>query len=733
MLLAQFTGGVTALLPTTTWAGPNTLFPNTDRNDSATYAFNAATSTVTLPSTGLADGYIFMWGFEFADTSNGRCNPQGRMAQTVGTGDFATASTGGFNRDASEDRSYVSGWSFVGAPSASSAFQFQWRRDTDVPTGGTVRSFLQVIPVYYSAASVYTSAATAAPGGITPVQVTGLSGSDTTNITLTSNTATLSGVNKRYLCLGSVYHQGIGNARTQRWYGFRVDGVKDDTAKGCMYYRQSSDADGGAAFTKILERTSTNRTIDLFQYRGDGIGANQGGADVDGNTTGVNSSHSMVIIELNDSAEVWQSNNGANSQQLALTGPIDINVSNVEVNDSASFTASTSTAVNAEKTADVFAFANISHARGAVGIGSGTRWTVHGEFTVNGAEQTNAGFHGNYNRGNQGTQDCFGSSTNQGGFLSVTAGDDLGVSNQELAGTEGGAGDVSTQNSWVGFGLINLDTLEGGGGSGTDYPLTISESLSGTVSHGGRMVTKVTVNETANSTDAGTGTAEINQSVIETLQAGDITESVLHAVITNELNANATDVMATLASYGLTLQESGTASDALIADTKTGLKLILGDVITATDNMSVSTSFKLSIDESALVTDSGITQANLMTSIIESLSALDASITQANMVATIPESLNATDNIESIKSSTYTLTIGELVTAVDGLSVGAIPILITATISLSTVLNADISDNQVINATLNTKPSVSGAYTDGSTIDGDINDHPVITGTITVS
>ena len=102
--LFQATGGVIGSLnPSTTWAAPNGLFPTTDRNDGSAYSWTSSTSTVTLPSSGLADGYLFLWGYEFEDSSNGRHTPQGRMVQASGTGTFASAATAGYNRDNSED------------------------------------------------------------------------------------------------------------------------------------------------------------------------------------------------------------------------------------------------------------------------------------------------------------------------------------------------------------------------------------------------------------------------------------------------------------------------------------------------------------------------------------------------------------------------------------------------------------------------------------------------------
>ena len=484
--LFQATGGtIGTLVPTTSWAAPNGLFPTTDRNDSSAYSWASSTSTVTLPASGLADGYLFLWGFETEDSSNGRYNPTGRMVQASGTGTFAAASTGGYSRDSSEDRAYVSGWAFVDNPSASSTYQFQWKRDSDLPntSDGTVRSFIQAIPFYYADIGIYTSTTAGNYGGTTPNLMTGFSGTDGTNITITSNQVSVTGDNRRYLVLGGAYQENVsGGSRTQRWYGLEIDGSFDHAAKGCMYYRNTTNDTGGESFIRLIETVTATRTIEVNGYRGDGVAAGQGGADVDGTGTESNASHALVVIELNDSAEVFSSTNDTNTQEFAVTGPVDVNIAStggIEFNDSASFTRSTDTAVDCTVAMDVLAFANVSHAREASSIGSGQRWTVHGEFTIDGTEQTGVGFHGNYNRGNQSTQDCHGSSTNQAGFFAVTAGQDVGVSNQELAGTEGGAGDIETQADWVGFGLINLDTLEDSGVSHTALPGAGSATLTG--------------------------------------------------------------------------------------------------------------------------------------------------------------------------------------------------------------------------------------------------------------
>ena len=460
--LGKWTGGAVSILPGTTWAAPANLFPTEDRNDGYTWA--AATSTLTLPSSDLADGYLIVGAFEFEDTSNGRHNPQARITQASGTGTFAGSPTSGYNRDNSEDRSYCRTWGFVDNPSASATFQFQWRRDTDAPTGGTVRSEIQVIPLYYADAGIYTSASTACPGGTTVSQVTGFSGTDGTNITLASNTVSVTGDNKRYLCLGGYYWQGIGAARTQRWGGFRIDGTFDDSAKGYSYGRNAANADIGEFFTQLIETATATRTVDIGVYRGDGVAALQGGANSDGNVTGSNPSHALVVLELNDSAELFYTKTSGNSFNLAQTGPVNVDMSPAsEFNgDSASFTRSGNGAVNAEVAMDALVGANVSAASNVVSTGQ--RWTGFSEFTLNGTEQSDS-FAGDYLRNNQGSQDTFGWSANLLGFLDVSLNFDIGVSVTELPGSEGGGGGVISPAGWVGVWGLNLDTLQASGGS----------------------------------------------------------------------------------------------------------------------------------------------------------------------------------------------------------------------------------------------------------------------------
>lgn len=453
--LFKASGGVTSLFPTTSWVAPNGLFGTTDRNDNTVYSYADSTATVTIPSTGLADGYLVIARYELEATHNNRSNPQAKIVQASGTGTFAGGATGGYTRDDSEDRAYVHTWAFVDNPSASSTFQFQWRMDTGAgtPAGGTVRSALEVIPFYYSDVGIYSSTDASLYGGTTPNQVTGFTGTDGTNITMASNVISVTGDNKRYLALGSQFFEGFGG-RTQRWHGFRIDGTKDDSAKAYSYYRDTSNDESGDMFTTIIETSTATRTIDQFCYLGDGVANGDGGADIDGSTPSVGQ-HVIVVLELNDTTEVFRSRAASVSSDLS-TSPTDLVINETtDFNDTNSFTDVSTSSINCVVTGDYLFGANVSAA--ANNVSATQRWTAYAELTINGIEDADL-FAGDYLRNNQGTQDTFGWSANFLGFQSLTAGDDVGVSVTELAGTENGGNPISPAG-WSGLWGLNLQTL----------------------------------------------------------------------------------------------------------------------------------------------------------------------------------------------------------------------------------------------------------------------------------
>ncbi len=78
------------------------------------------------------------------------------------------------------------------------------------------------------------------------------------------------------------------------------------------------------------------------------------------------------------------------------------------------------------------------------------------QITVDGVEDTDL-FHGNFIRGNQGSEDTFGFAVNPIGFVALADNEDLGVSVLQTGETH----ETDTQAGTVGMWGINLDTMEG--------------------------------------------------------------------------------------------------------------------------------------------------------------------------------------------------------------------------------------------------------------------------------
>ena len=353
-------------------------------------------------------------------------------------------------------------------------FNSKWKSDTDTATDGTQVSSFDVIPLYYAEHGLYTSTSASLYGGTTPNTVSGWTAvdeSDTNAIQLGFGTqVTVKNDNKRYLVFSGQFYEGRGG-RTQRWFGHEYDSTQDNAAKAYAYYRNAANDEVGNHIFDLIETDTANRTIEVTAYRGDGISNNQGGADADGSTPSVGD-HGLVILELNDDAEVWRSHNNS-TQDLDTGGIVDINLSpsaTVDFNDAASFTRASDSAVNAEVDMDALFGANIGGA--SRDVSPNERFEARGSVTVNSTEDTYV-MHGNYFRNNQGTIDTFGFSTNPVGFLALSSGDDVGASSNET----GDGGPVTAQSGWTGFWGVNLDTLPPP--TGNNAPTIDSVTLNG--------------------------------------------------------------------------------------------------------------------------------------------------------------------------------------------------------------------------------------------------------------
>ncbi|MBT8449736.1 MAG: hypothetical protein KJO69_08600, partial [Gammaproteobacteria bacterium] len=236
--IGRWTGGtIGSLVPTTSWAAPNGLFPTQNRNDSSAYSFTSSTSTLTLPSTDLADGYLIRATVEYhysAASTVQLMNFQAKIIQASGTGNFVSPQVSGTHYDGGEDRIFLHVVAFVDNPSAAATFQFQWQRFTKnapAATNGTVNSAIEVVPFYYSNIGMYSEATTVNDFNTTTTEVvtlgTTVTESDTNAIQIASNVVTVKGNNKRYFVIGSMYMEGVvyGATHQSRTISLEKDGT----------------------------------------------------------------------------------------------------------------------------------------------------------------------------------------------------------------------------------------------------------------------------------------------------------------------------------------------------------------------------------------------------------------------------------------------------------------------------------------------------------------------------
>ncbi len=447
-------------IPGLTFAGFD--FDNEIRNDGIYTKPND--STIELDEAG---DYLIIATIRGTDNSNGRYNPQGRVALTSGSGTLYTSYNTGYSRDNSENESWVRAVGVVIGASANAQIQIQRRRDTDAPTSGSVpgQSDVQVVRINPTNYGVYaiggttdTYAGSAPYGANTPdtVDITAVTAESSTSAiegNTTTETVTVKGDNKRYLVAWSVSGD-TGGVRTQRIGHLEYDGVDDLATRSYCYQRQASDEYCGLGAIDIIETSTADRAIQVEVYIGDGAASDQGGAENTGSWV-ADGNGQLVILELPDSLEVFRAHDSIGLQDI--TSAVTLNAArDVDFNDANSFTKASNTAIDVTYPADIFAFGNVWTARN--NVGSGLRLTAYGRITINGVEQS-VGEHGNYTRGDQSTSGTFGGVFSPAGIFTIgTAGHDIGINMDPLAGTEGGGAD-RTQAGTVGFFALNLDTL----------------------------------------------------------------------------------------------------------------------------------------------------------------------------------------------------------------------------------------------------------------------------------
>lgn len=452
--IGHFRDSVGGQIPGTGFAGFN--FNQQIRNDGIYTKPNNSTIQFTE-----AGSYLVISTIRGVDNSNGRYNAQARIALTAGTGNVFSSYYTGYSRDNSENTAWFRAVGVIINASANAQVQVQRRRDTDAPTSGSIanQSDVQVIRINPTNYGIYAIGGTGnAYGGTVPntVDITANSfQSSTASIegNTTTETVTIKGNNKKYLVAWSISGD-TGGGRTQRIGHLEYSGTDELPTRSYCYQRNAANEYCGLGSMDLIQTGTIDIPIQLEIFRGTGIAADQGGADVDGSWQ-TDGNGQMVVLEMPDYFEAFRSHDSVGVQDVSSAQVLNI-ARDVDFNDPLSFTKSSNTTVDVTNPSDIFSWSNIWTARN--NISSGARLTSFGAIAINGVEQA-VGEHGSYSRGQQATTDTFGLSFHPAGIFTVgTAGHDISVNTSPLPGTEGGGNDRTQQNT-LGFFALNLDTL----------------------------------------------------------------------------------------------------------------------------------------------------------------------------------------------------------------------------------------------------------------------------------
>lgn len=436
-----------AQIPGTSFAAFS--FATEQRNDGA-YTFTG-NNNLNLDEAG---NYLLIATLDLDDNSNGRANYEGRFSYT-GSGNFVTLYGSGYSRNNNNDRAWVRVIGLVWGAEANDDVQLEMRRDTDAPTGGSIanQSHFQVVRLHDSAAV----------GLYTDTSDTGAYGTQTwtdapfNNIVLENDTSRIERQagntdfrikqdNTSYL-VGYGMAFGTGGSRTQRVTKMVSDSADIENSFSYAYQRNAAN-----------EYASPNG---LFVYRKGAtadedlsVQVQRGVSDVAGSAVRRASTSGLFIVELPSDAEVFISHDSTAAQDVSGTSGDFNAMRDVDYNDSAAFTQVDNATVNAEKAMDVLLVGQAYSERNPATTNA--RVTTGARFEIQGTDQT-LGLHGNYIRGDQGTQDTYNGAFTPAGLYAVNSGDDIQF--EWFDDGDNGATDLTLADA-VGFSALNLDSLE---------------------------------------------------------------------------------------------------------------------------------------------------------------------------------------------------------------------------------------------------------------------------------
>ncbi|MCA9397515.1 hypothetical protein KC573_01690, partial [candidate division WWE3 bacterium] len=283
-------------------------------------------STIQLDEAG---SYLIISTIRGVDNSNGRYNAQARVALTSGSGSLFTSYYTGYSRDASEDTSWFRAVGVVLNATANTQVQVQRRRDTDAPTSGSVagESDVQVVRINPDNYGLYAMGATSGSvGGTTPntMDVTAVTVESSTSAiegNTSTDTITVKGDNKRYLTAWSVSGD-TGGSRTQRIGHLEYNGTDALDTRSYCYQRNGTNEYCGIGSMDLIETSTADVGIQVEVFRGPGVAADNGGADVDGSFD-LDGNGQIIVLELPDYVEVFKSHDSIGLQNITSAATLN--------------------------------------------------------------------------------------------------------------------------------------------------------------------------------------------------------------------------------------------------------------------------------------------------------------------------------------------------------------------------------------------------------------------------
>lgn len=414
---------------------------------------------------------FFSVNLRWKQDRNNRGTAQARLVQSTGSGAvvWSTYATS-FTRNDANDEGWIRLLGVVQACASGDRFQVEWRRDSDAITrvvdGGSVpdASDCQIVDIHYSAIGIYTDSVGNQTAGLTTYTQLNLDTTvvqtDAAAIALSGNQVLMKTDGRKYLILGSVAGD-TGGSRTQRRAAFAFDGTVDLATESYCYQRNSANEFAGMILQDLYEKgVGADVAVDQRCWLGAGVAADQGGADVAGSWNTTPGFVGMCVIELHEDAEGFRSHDSVGLQTISGVANVTLNAMRDEDFIDASYDGRTNSSVDANGAHRALVFSSILACRN--NIASGVRGTMGARIEINGIDQS-VGEHGNYSRGNQGSQDTFGWGANPGGVYDLADNATLEVETFD-AGDNGGTD--RTQAGSVSFFALNLDTLEPSAGGG---------------------------------------------------------------------------------------------------------------------------------------------------------------------------------------------------------------------------------------------------------------------------